>query len=441
MELRTPAGTVRGVERGGLAVFLGLPYAAAPEGERRFAAPVPVAGWDGVRDATRFGPAAPQGPPAPGAPSPWRPGDGLGELTLNVWTPEAAGSGLPVLVWFHGGAWVRGAPSMPLYDAAALAAEGVVVVTVGFRLGAEGFLALPGAPENRGLRDQLAALTWVHEHVAAFGGDPGCVTAAGQSGGGASVAVLLAHPATAGLLQRAVVMSVHEGFRTPDDAAGVTARLAAALDVAPTAAGFRAVAPERLVAAQDVPLRGHADGITAFGPVVDGDVVLGQPWEGLALRPRPQISLLVTGTREEARAYPLPPLPDAELQEISDALHRHPTRRVARAHAAAGGPTWSAELTWRSPLLGAAHGLDVPLLFGTLDTRPAARMLGAPPPDEARAVGAALRRDIVRFATTGDPGWAPYDLATGTTRLWDTTVTEVPDPIGAPHGDPTPPQP
>ncbi|MFC5142630.1 carboxylesterase family protein [Actinomycetospora rhizophila] len=452
MELRTTAGTARGLDRDGLGLFLGLPYAHAPAGERRFAAPDPVRRWDGVRDATRFGPAVPQGPPAPGAPSPWDPQDGLGELTLNVFTPDPGGAGLPVIVWLHGGAWVRGSPRMPLHDGGALAAAGAVVVTVGFRIGAEGFLSLPGAPDDRGLRDQVAALTWVHDHIASFGGDPGRVTVAGQSGGAASVAVLLAAPATEGLLHRAIAQSVHGGFRSPGEAAGVTARLAAALGVEPTPDGVAGVDPERLVAAQDAPLRGPADGVSAFGPVIDGDVVVGQPWEGLARRPRPGVPLLATWTAQEARAFPLPPagsdpadvaaafgldraagaayaaLADDPVELlVSDALHRLPTRWTARAH---GGPTWTAELAWRSPLLGACHGLDVPLLLGTLGTRPAARMLGAPPPEEAAVVGAQLRRAWVAFAATGDPGWPRHDLA-GTTRRFDVTPSDVDDPLAA----------
>ncbi|GAA4900830.1 para-nitrobenzyl esterase [Actinomycetospora succinea] len=446
MELRTSAGTARGVDRDGLGVFLGLPYAHAPAGERRFAPPDPVSRWEGVRDATRFGPAVPQGPPAPGAPSPWRPEDGLGELTLNVFTPDPGGAGLPVIVWLHGGAWVRGSPRMPLHDGGALAAAGAVVVTVGFRIGAEGFLALPGAPDDRGLRDQVAALTWVHEHIASFGGDPGRVTVAGQSGGAASVAVLLASPATEGLLHRAIAQSVHGGFRSPAEAAGVTARLAAALGVAPTLEGFGALPPETIVEAV-----GRDDGPTPLGPVIDGDVVVGQPWEGIAARPRPDVPLLATWTAEEARAYPLPPAgtdpadvaaafgldraagaaytapagDDAVVTLMSDALHRLPTRWTARAHA---GATWTAELAWRSPLLGACHGLDVPLLLGTLDTRPAARMLGAPPPPEAAVVGAAMRRAWVDFAATGDPGWPRYD-AGGTTRRLDAAPSDVDDPL------------
>ncbi|MEJ2889705.1 carboxylesterase/lipase family protein, partial [Actinomycetospora aeridis] len=448
MELRTSAGAVRGIDRDGLGVFLGLPYAQAPAGERRFAAPAPVTGWGGVRDATRYGPAVPQGPPAPGAPSPWRPADGLGELTLNVFTPDPGGSGLPVIVWFHGGAWVRGSPSMPLHDGGAMAAAGAVVVTVGFRLGAEGFLALPGAPDNRGLRDQIAALTWVHDHIASFGGDPHRVTVAGQSGGASSVAVLLASPATEGLLHRAVAQSVHGGFRTPGEAAGVTAGLAAALGVEPTVDGFGTVAPELVVDAQDA---------GAFGPVIDGDLVVGQPWEGIAARPRPGVPLLATWTAEEARAFPPPPAgidpadvaaafgldraagaaytalagDDAVLTLMSDALHRLPTRWTARAHAAVGGAVWASELAWRSPLLGACHLLDVPLLLGTLDARPAARMLGTPPPPAAAALGADLRRAWVDFAATGDPGWPPYDLVTGTTRRWDVVPTDGDDPLAA----------
>src|SRR4051794_3321849 len=134
----SPAGKVRGVAQGELAVFRGVPYAEPPDGPRRFRAPVRRAVWDGVRDATAFGPAAPQPPPAPGAPAAWRPGGGLDCLGLNVWTPAPGGARLPVMVWIHGGLWKYGASSMPQYDGAALASAGAVVVSLNYRVGFEG---------------------------------------------------------------------------------------------------------------------------------------------------------------------------------------------------------------------------------------------------------------------------------------------------------------
>ena len=170
--------------------FLGVPYATP----RRYLSPGPVEPWDGERDATRFAPPAPQAPRAmPGLDSAPLLGPGWHgeepELALNVWTPDVAGS-YPVMVDFHGGAFVAGTPSSPMYDGAAFARDGVVLVTVTYRLGIEGFLPLAGGDTNVGLRDQLAALRWVQEEIAAFGGDPGNVTAFGQSAGAMSLGLL-----------------------------------------------------------------------------------------------------------------------------------------------------------------------------------------------------------------------------------------------------------
>ncbi len=152
--------------RDGMSVFRGIPFAAAP----------------------------PQLPPAPGVPAVWKPGDGLDCLTVNVWTPETGGAALPVLVWIYGGAWKTGSASQPGYEASRLAGAGVVVVTFNYRVGFEGFGLLPGAPANRGLRDQIAALEWVRDNVAAFGGDPGNVTVFGESAGAASEEILPGGP-------------------------------------------------------------------------------------------------------------------------------------------------------------------------------------------------------------------------------------------------------
>src|SRR5439155_11341811 len=171
-------GRLRGTFDGAVHAFEGIPYARPPVGELRLRAPVPAGGWDGVRDATAFGPTAPATGYAP-------PFDRLfddpvirGEdwLTVNVWTPDPSAGGLPVMVWIHGGAFRNGTSASPLYDGSALAREGIVLVSLNYRVGADGFLFLDDAEPNRGLLDQLLALRWVQDHVAAFGGDPANVT-------------------------------------------------------------------------------------------------------------------------------------------------------------------------------------------------------------------------------------------------------------------------
>jgi para-nitrobenzyl esterase len=246
--VRTEAGVLRGVREKGLAVFRGVPFAEPPVGALRFAAPQPARGWDGVRPAVAFGPPPPQsgllGASQDTAGDDW--------LTLNVWTPELDPSaGLPVMVWIPGGGYVAGNSSLPEYDAGHLASSGTVVVTLNYRLGIEGFAQIDGAPANRGLLDQVAALGWVRDNVRAFGGDPDLVTIFGESSGGGSVAALLAMPRAAGLFRRAIAQSVPGPFFSSELAADIAAACAAELGVAPTAAGLSAVAPARLPAVGD----------------------------------------------------------------------------------------------------------------------------------------------------------------------------------------------
>ncbi|MER7974828.1 carboxylesterase family protein, partial [Streptomyces sp. NPDC096080] len=209
----TARGAVRGLRReDGSAVFLNIPYAAPPVGAARFAPPRPHARWDGVRDATVPGPTAPQSPRGLGsvdmAPY-FGPGWCQGEdyLTVDVWTPDAARAGLPVMVFVHGGGFVAGSTRSALYDGSAFARDGTVLVTLNYRLGVAGFLDLPGAPANRGLLDVVAALRWVRENIALFGGDPDNVTLFGQSAGATVVGGVLATAAASGLLRRAIVQS------------------------------------------------------------------------------------------------------------------------------------------------------------------------------------------------------------------------------------------
>lgn len=288
----TQLGKVRGRDLGGVVSFEGIPYAAAPEGALRFRPPAPREPWAGVRDCTVAGTAAPQLPPTPRAPGVWRADDGLDCLNLNVWTPDPAGAGLPVMVWVHGGLWKYGSPRMPQYDGATLARSGVVVVSVGYRLGFEGFGHLPGVPANRGLHDQIAAFEWVRRNIAAFGGDPDAVTAFGQSAGAASVGYLL----DTGLFRRAIAQSPPSGVHEPEAARAVTEKIAAAAGVPATLEAFETLPPEALLAVQDAPLTGR-DGPTAFGPVADGELVTGPLWTAAA----PDVDLVCGFTHEEFR--------------------------------------------------------------------------------------------------------------------------------------------
>jgi para-nitrobenzyl esterase len=459
--VKTDAGRVRGVAHDGLASFKGIPFAAAPDGPLRFQPPAPQEQWDGVRDALAFGPAPPQLPAAPGAPATWRPGDGLDCLTLNVWTPDP-GAALPVMVWFYGGGWRIGATSMPSYDATTLAGHGVVVVTVNYRIGFEGFGHLPGVPDNRGLRDQIAALAWVQRNVAAFGGDPDNITVFGQSAGAASVALLLGAPPAQGLLRRAIAQSIPAGYHTVTQAERVTRLLADAIGVPPTQEGLTQLPPEVILTAQNAPRTGPEASAGAFGPVIDGDLVTGPPWTAIQGGAGRSVDLICGFTHEESRwfnegsdlsgidlstaatAFGLdhdaaadyravyPGSTDAELFGVlmSDALVRMPTTWAAEAHAGSGGRTWLYDFAWRSPLLGACHTVDVPFTFGNGTTRvAAARLLGSPPPDDFDGLSKQVREAWTAFAATGDPGWPRFDLQHRLTRIWNTAPTDAPYPL------------
>ena len=217
-------GRVRGVERNGTWSFSGIPYAATPAGRRRWRPPAPVAPWSGIRECDRFGPVAHQAPMEIEAFMGGEPEAASEDsLSLNIWTPGVDGGHRPVMVWVHGGSFVSGSGSGGMYRGGRLAREGnVVVVTINYRLGLFGFLAHPVLAEpdqtwldgeqwsgfgNWGLADQIAALRWVRDHIASFGGDPGKVTLFGESAGGMSVSALLGASAAKGLFHRAIVQS------------------------------------------------------------------------------------------------------------------------------------------------------------------------------------------------------------------------------------------
>ena len=248
-EIATVSGWVRGTREEGLAVFRGIPFAAAPVGPNRFAEPRPAARWDGVRDAVAFGPSVPQemaepiGASAGGADDEW--------LTVNVWTAEADSRALrPVMVWIYGGAYKFGSSADPSYDGRLLAGEGgVVLVTLNYRVGMEGFAAIEGAPANRGLLDQVAALEWVRENIAAFGGDPEQVTVFGESAGAGSVAALLAMSTARGLFRRAIVQSLPGTYFSSELAADIGRQLAAELGLRATVEDLARLEPGKLATA------------------------------------------------------------------------------------------------------------------------------------------------------------------------------------------------
>lgn len=294
VEAATTAGRVRGAWRPTVgsdvrsAAFLGIPFAQPPVGALRFAAPVPVEPWDGVRDALDFGATAQRGDPGVTLiPEPSIPGDAT--LNVNVFTPAPGDTdaALPVLVWIHGGGFFAGSPASPWYDGRNFNRDGVVTVTISYRLGFIGFGHVDGAPENRGVRDWIAALEWVQANIRGFGGDPGRVTIAGQSAGGGAVLTLLGMASAQHLFQGVLALSGATADISLEKARGLTAKIAAALGIEPTRAAFEAVDEGALLAAQKAATDHGAD-LTAFleggldlGPTIDGDLIVRPTLESL----------------------------------------------------------------------------------------------------------------------------------------------------------------
>ncbi len=468
VELRT--GRIRGVARRGVSSFSGIPYAAAPAGPHRWRPPAPPAPWAGIRECDRFGAVAPQT-------------ESLVELTLgrddgeqsedclalNVWTPACDAARRPVMVWVHGGSFLTGAGSGGLYRSGLLARDGdVVVVTINYRLGALGFLAHPelaGDGEewldgrtwtgsgNWGLADQVAALAWVRDHIAAFGGDPGNVTLFGESAGGMSVASLLAVPEARGLFRRAIVQSGPPYTSSLEDAATLAEKIASQLGVGLSRAELEQVPADRFVEA--VAAFGRASSATddsglLMRPAIDGGLLDRPPEQAVADGVASDVPLLIGTTRDESAFFALgnPALsslddegllrwmrritPDRAVAErvlgtvrdvrrergetvtpialwnalATEHLFRVPTLRLADAHAAAaadGVGTYCYLFTWESPafggFLGSCHALDIPFVFGTVHHPLVQTFSGGG--DDAFELSAAMRRAWTSFAMVG----------------------------------------
>jgi len=317
-----PAGRLTGMAAGGIRAFKGIPYALPPTGPRRWKPPVPAARWTDMRDATAFGPVCMQAKPVPTSIYAWDLRTMSEDcLTLNIWAPAGARNA-PVFFWVHGGALAGGSGSEPMYDGSKLAARGLVVVSINYRLGVLGFLAHPELSAesgdhvsgNYGLLDQIEALRWVNRNIAAFGGDPGNVTIAGEPAGGLSVMYLLAARDARGLFVKVVMESVYmvsaQELRTSTvgtvaaETAGVAvARKAGAADLA----ALRATDAGSLVAA------GASIGFFPFF-VIDGHVLTRQVVDVFDRGEQARVPIIAgfnSGEIRSLRALLPPPVADA----------------------------------------------------------------------------------------------------------------------------------
>ena len=474
-------GRLQGRAEGAGVVFRGVPYAAAPIGARRFAPPEAAPEWPGVREATADGPIAPQ------APSRLR--DAMGDftaaqdedcLTLTIWTPGVDDARRPVLVWLHGGAWSSGAGSLAWYDGGRLAGEqNMVVVGVNYRLGALGYLHVPGiSPGNLGSLDQIAALRWVAAHIASFGGDPGRVTVGGQSAGAATIGRLIADPAARGLFRRAILQS--GGFGRPPLTGAAAADIGEAyvrlLGVDPAAADaagrLRAMPASRLVEAAGALARARArfaDSTPPFMPMVGTAMSQAQLIDGIA-EGAAGMEILIGTTREEVHAFyaanPAMAAPPeamvracfAEQAGSEDAIEGYrlrrpggramdllgdlasdlnftwPSMRLAAAVAARGGRAYAYQFDWAPPgsRFKACHCIELPFVFGSFAAWREAPMLAGGDGTRMATLSGMMRACWGAFVRGGAPGagWPAYDAERRMTMVWGDLCGPVGDPAG-----------
>ncbi|MCC2096135.1 MAG: carboxylesterase/lipase family protein [Hyphomicrobiales bacterium] len=452
---RISAGMLRGELRDNVLAFHAIPYAAPPVGALRFAAPQPIESWTGVRDASQRGPSAPQGPSRLDAVM------GKSEfaqdedcLTVTIWTPATDGGRRPVFVWLHGGAYQSGGGNQVFYDGGNLAAAGdMVVVSVSYRLGALGYLYLPeaeakgAAPANRGLLDQLAALQWVQDNIAAFGGDPGNVTLAGQSAGGGSAFALLSIPQAQGLIHRAILQSAPSVMLDVEKAAAYSMRYHELAGVSQgDVDGLRDLPAERLVAIQRqlqmeiatkdarsiafqmvrgvAPLDGLAGNIFASGNVKHIPLLIGSTLdEGHAwmaqdenlraeMHFEPVQEIARNAFREDGSGLPAgrKDAAGSPWQLLSAILTWRVFERTvleyAEMHRSSGGDVFAYRFDWRptpDALFGACHCIEIPFVFDNLGFWPDAAMVSGCDPRSFQALARAMQDAWIGFARTGSP--------------------------------------
>nr|WP_263327272.1 carboxylesterase/lipase family protein [Neobacillus sp. Marseille-Q6967] len=470
-------GKLQGEQTDGVFAWKGIPYAKPPVGSLRFRAPELPDSWEGVRDATLFSPVAPQtqreimeffGNDV----------SNVNEdcLYLNVWSPGADDKKRPVMVWIHGGAFVSGSGSSSWYDGASFAAQGdVVVVTINYRLGILGFLHLGqiGGEEyatsgNCGILDQVAALKWVQDNIAAFGGDPNNVTVFGESAGAMSIGVLLGFPSAQGLFHKAILQSgAAANVHSSATATKVAVHLLAALQVESTNLSKLEELPvEKLIQAADLvpPM--------SLGPVIDGVSLPKHPQEAIANGSAKDVSILIGTNKDEYNIFsvfdpewkdadetkvislfektfgsllPVISKPFADNKPLSQDLFNklltisiftNPAQKLAELQVNQGAPVWMYRFDWETPVFGGAlkatHALEIPFVWNTLDKANTENFTGSSP--ERQLLANHMHQAWTNFAHNGNPTtkdfpeWAKYDVNERSTMIFNLESEVVKDP-------------
>ena len=489
--VETTAGKIRGRLHAGVHVFKGVPYGASTAASARFLPPARPQPWAGVRDAYELGHRSPQllsafhGVVPPEVEVMDR-NEPMGEdcLVLNVWTPGIGASGKrPVMVWLHGGGYTSGSGGFIIYDGLQLARKhDVVAITLNHRLSALGYLDLAGIggeqfahSSNLGNLDIIAALEWVRDNAAAFGGDPGNVTIFGQSGGGGKVSSLMAMPAAKGLFHRAIVESGADVKGVTQEAANRSAQMFIdRLGIKRADIGRLRELPAAQLIAVTAPSAGPP---LALAPVVDGRTLPTDPFDPVAPQLSANVPLLIGTVETEVTFFPhqiLDPIDaktlherlkallrkasDAQVGELiaayrrgrphasntdlyliidSDATFRRGVVLEAERKAAQGtAPVYQYYFTWRSPVRGGKlrtfHTLEIPFVFDNVDAARAMTGSGA----DRHALAARMSGAWTAFARSGDPNhsglphWAPFDLKRRATMIFNDRCELVDDPHG-----------
>ncbi|MCB0019737.1 MAG: carboxylesterase/lipase family protein [Anaerolineales bacterium] len=471
--VETSFGKLQGYFTGQCLLFAGIPYAAPPTGPHRFRPPAPPAAWAGVRDATQFGPIQPQTPSRfERFLGPENQPQAEDSLRLNVWTPAADAGNRPVLLYIHGGAWVSGSGSMPLYHGESFAARhDLVAVTLNYRLGEAGSLYLGhldpdfAGAGNLTILDAIAALSWIRDNISAFGGDPDNVTICGQSAGAHTIIGLLTAPLARGLFHRAISHSLSSltPLRGIPEAVATAAQFCQHSGLTSIAA-LQAAPVEALLAARGATMRAASPWRIPWGMVLDGAIIPEQPLVAAATGRLAPVPLLIGACRDDYRPYPsvLPPavIPrdeaalvrhfdslgfdgtalvqhyqatlgpltpvDLFVAAMSDRAFIQPTILFAERHAQ-HQPTYLFDFAWASPVqngaLGAGHTVELPFAFHRLWTPSTPYQLGASPPsllaDQMHAAWASFIRAGVPRAP-GLPEWPRYDDQMRATMVFDT---------------------
>lgn len=480
--VETKQGKLQGAEEKGVSVWRGINYAKPPVGELRFRAPQAPDTWEGVKVATEFGPIAPQ------MSSSLTDKDAKQSencLSLNIWSPAADGKKRPVMFWIHGGGFVLGTGSAELYNGAYMAKNGdVVVVTINYRLGPLGFLYFKDTKNkqfenNLGIRDQIAALKWVRENIAAFGGDPEQVTIFGESAGGTSVETLLSTPSAKGMFTKAIIQSGPPAIVwTPAIAESVTAKYLSLLHISPDSMHLLKTVPlDTLKAAEDALLDYMVKETNqkVFAPSIDGEVLTNDIFKCMkptiggnvpvmigtnlneatmfaskkwGMAPRTSAGLEkyfdeVTDEKSKKQvlaSYPHYPKTSGVIEVLTDAIFRIPAVRLAECRSTYA-PVYMYSFEWASPVLkmakvGSFHGLELPFVFHCTEGKTGKLLKLICMRSTIKRLSGEMQQSWINFARYGNPNgtgeqkWKPYTAEERNTMIFNRKSKAVVDPYG-----------